>query len=264
MSKTTRTIAIVQPVYLPWLGYFEQIAYADHFVFYDDVQFGRKNWRNRNQILGVNGPAWLTVPVRKTSLGTLINAVEVNNAQPWASKHLKSIRFNYQRAPHFEPCFSVLEAILQQEWTLLRDLDVALTRALCAMLDITPEMSLSSDVPSDPDFVGQRDTSAADPAIARRNMRVVELCLHHRATHFYVGARAEDYIDPEIFADFGIKVWFQDYVHPVYPQQSPQPHSHMAVIDLLMNTGPDAREILLSSPAPGFASTAGAPIQGSG
>lgn len=253
MPVTSKAIAIIQPVYLPWLGYFEQIAYADHFVFYDDVQFGRHNWRNRNQILSVNGPIWLTVPVKKPSFGALINEIEINNAQPWASKHLKSIRFNYQRAPYFEPCFSVLQEILQREWTSLSDLDATLTRALCGMMDITPSMSLSSDVPSDPDFVGQLDAHAADPTVAQRNMRVIEVCRHHGADQFYVGARAEDYIDPELFARFGITVWFQDYVHPVYPQQSPEPQSHMAVIDLLMNTGPDARRILLSSPAPAFA-----------
>lgn len=253
MTGNAKAIAIVQPVYLPWLGYFEQIAYADHFVFYDDVQYGQKNWRNRNQILSVNGPIWLTVPVRKASLGTPISEVEVNNAQPWAAKHLKSIRFNYQRAPHFEPCFGVLQDILQRDWRMLCDLDVALTRALCSLLEIAPDMSLSSEVPSDPGFVGQLDDSAADPAVARRNMRVIEVCLHHGAGHFYVGARARDYIDPELFARFGITVWFQDYVHPIYPQPSPEPQTHMAAIDLLMNTGPDARRILLSSPAPGFA-----------
>lgn len=249
----TKAIAIVQPVYLPWLGYFEQIACADHFVFYDDVQYGRKNWRNRNQILSVNGPIWLTVPVKKTSLGTPISAIEIDNTQGWAAKHLKSIRFNYARAPHFQPCFDLLESILQQEWSLLCDLDIALIRALCGTLKIAPVMSRSSDVPSDPGFVGQLDAVAADPAVGRRNMRVIEVCLHHGADQFYVGARARDYLDPQLFTRFGIQIWFQDYVHPVYPQQSRRPQSHMAAIDLLMNMGPDARAILLSSPPPLFA-----------
>lgn len=250
---STRVIAVIQPVYLPWLGYFEQIAYADHFVFYDDVQYTRQDWRNRNRILGPSGPIWLTVPVKKATLNVAINKIEIDNTHYWVSKHLKSITFNYRRADYFDHCFEILRAILQQEWTLLADLDVALIRAICADLGIAPTMSLSSALPSDPEFVGQLDTIAADPVVARRNMRIIELCRHHRAEVFYVGARASDYIDTDLFERFGIRVVFQRYVHPVYPQQHAVAQSHMSVVDLLANVGPAARSVLLSSPPPALA-----------
>jgi len=247
----SKTIAIIQPVYLPWLGYFEQIARADHFVFYDDAQYTKQDWRNRNRIPGANGPVWLTVPVQKAPLGARINEIQIDNRHYWAKKQLRSVSFTYRRAPYFDRYFEMLEGILTQDWSLLADLDVALIQAICADMGITPEMSLSSQVPGDPGFITQVDASAADPVVARRNLRLVDLCRHHGADLFYVGARASDYIDTALFGQFGIKVVFQDYQHPSYPQ--PEPQSHMAVIDLLMNTGPDARDILLSSPAPGFA-----------
>lgn len=247
-----KVIAIMQPVYMPWLGYFEQMAHAGHFVFYDDVQYTRQDWRNRNQILTPSGPIWLTVPVKKAPLGTAINRIEIDNKHYWVSKHLKSIALNYKRAPHFEGCFEMLRTILEQDWTRLADLDVALTQAICAELKIAPVMSRSSELPGDPRFTGQFDSTAADPVVARRNMRLVELCLHHGADIFYVGARARDYIDTDLFACFGLGVVFQNYVHPVYPQQSSLSQSHMSIIDLMMNVGPEARGILLSSPVPEF------------
>lgn len=253
MNKQKTTLAIIQPVYLPWLGYFEQMAYVDHFVFYDDVQYTKQDWRNRNQIQGANGPIWLTVPVRRTALSTLINQVEINNTRPWASKHLKSIYYNYSKAPYFDGVFAMLEEIVAKDWRLLVDLDLALTQAIAEKLRIAPEMALSSSLPREPEFADQPVRGIADETVARRNMRIIEICRHFGADVFYVGARAADYIDIAHFARFGISVVFQDYTHPVYPQIAPVFHSHMSVIDLMMNTGPGARDVLLSPPPPAFA-----------
>lgn len=248
-----KVIAIMQPVYLPWLGYFEQMAYADHFVFYDDVHYSKQNWRNRNKILSPTGPIWLTVPVKRAPLATAISKIEIDNRHFWAAKHIRSITFNYRRAPYFDQYFPMLRDILKQDWQKIADLDIALIQAICNDLGIAPAMSRSSDLPTDPSFTDQPKASTNDPVATRRNMRIIELCLHHKAKLFYVGASARDYIDIEMFARFGISVAFQDYVHPVYPQQTQGMHTHMAAIDLLMNTGPSAREVLLSARPPGFA-----------
>lgn len=138
----SKTIAIIQPVYLPWLGYFEQIARADHFVFYDDAQYTKQDWRNRNRIPGANGPVWLTVPVQKAPLGARINEIEIDNRHYWAKKQLRSVEFTYRRAPYFARYFEMLQDILTQDWALLSDLDVALIKAFCADMGIAPDMSL--------------------------------------------------------------------------------------------------------------------------
>lgn len=250
MRKTA--IAINQPVYLPWLGYFEQMAYVDHFVCYDDVQYTKQDWRNRNLIQSANGPIWLTVPVRRTGHSTPINQIEINNVKPWASKHLKSIYFNYCKAPYFDPVFAILEEILKKDWRWLVELDLSLTEAIAGMLAIEPAVVLSSNLPQEPEFTDQSPADIANKTIARRNLRIIEICRHLQAEVFYVGARAADYIDIELFGRFGINVVFQDYTHPVYPQNGSLFASHMSVIDLMMNTGPAARDVLLSSPRPAF------------
>ena len=104
-----RVIAILQPVYLPWLGYFEQMAVADHFVFMDDVQYTRHDWRNRNRIKTAAGSIWLTVPVRKHPRDALIRDVEINYSENWPRKHLRSIEISYRKCPYFEPLFRELE-----------------------------------------------------------------------------------------------------------------------------------------------------------
>lgn len=235
---------------MPWLGYFEQMAYADHFVFYDDVQYTRQDWRNRNRILTKSGPIWLTVPVVRTGLKTLINEVRINNSTNWAAKHLKSIVMNYSKASYFNVLIDDVCRVLSKKWDKLLDLDVELTKILARHFDIVTPTSFSSEVPRDPESYAKqygRDSSIKE---FERNMRVIEVCRHHEANVFYEGARGADYIDTDLFRQFGIEVVFQDYRHAVYPQFNKVFHSHISAIDLLMNTGPRAREILLSSPSP--------------
>ena len=95
------TLVVLQPSYLPWLGFFDQVRRCDRFVFYDDVQYDKDGWRNRNRIKAAAGPVWLTVPVRtRGRMGQPIDEVEIANATPWARKHLKTIEEAYARAPH--------------------------------------------------------------------------------------------------------------------------------------------------------------------
>ena len=241
------TLAINQPTYMPWMGYFEQMARVDHFVFYDDVQYTKQDWRNRNQILGANGPIWLTVPVKRSSLKTQINHIEINNVTHWASKHLKAIRHCYSKAPYFDTTFEMLQDILEQDWRLLVELDVALVQKIAAKLEINPAMEMSSNLPKELDFSNQPQRDVANNAIAKRNLRIIEICRHFESDIYYTGARAANYIDTELFKKFGITVEFQDYKHPVYNQLGSIFQSHMSVIDLMMNTGPAARNLLLST-----------------
>jgi len=246
-----KTIAILQPVYLPWLGYFEQMAYADHFVFYDEVQNTRQDWRNRNRILTKDGPFWLTVPVRKTGLATPINQVGIDNSKHWKKKHLRAIYYNYKDRAHFMPLYGAIEALLSNDWIKLCDLDVALIECLCEHLAIDTEISRASDVLKDPDLYERAAKGTAECRNYSRNWRLIEICRHHGASHFYEGAKGADFIDTDLFRRHGIEVVFQEYCHPVYPQRHPGFLSHLSVLDLIMNTGPRARDILLSSPRSG-------------
>lgn len=227
-----RWIGVLQPVYLPWLGYFEQMDRVDHFIFQDDVQYTTRDWRNRNRIKSREGPVWLTVPVRKASLDTRICDIEINYQTPWPQKHLKAIELNYARAPGLDVVEKTLGGAFDARPARLADLTIALAEALAARFSIEVETSRSSAVPREAE--GDLDN------------RLIELARAHEATHVYYGASSAAYVEPERFRPYGIEVVFQDYRHPEYPQQFAGFASHMSAIDLLMNAPDEAREILLS------------------
>ncbi|MDQ7018976.1 MAG: WbqC family protein [Robiginitomaculum sp.] len=229
------SLAIMQPVYLPWLGYFEQMALCDHFIFLDDVQYTKQDWRNRNRIRTKKDWCWLTIPVRKGGLDTRLCDVRISDHKNWARAHLLSIRQNYARAPYFEEVFPLVENRLQSPPDRLTDLTIGLIADFAKHLQITTPTQRASDIAG----------NTNDPVA-----RIIELCHHVGADVYYTGPSAASYLDTEALKNAGIAAIFQDYQHPVYSQVYPGFESHMAVVDLLMTQGPAARSTLLSSPIP--------------
>jgi hypothetical protein len=230
--SAAKTVAILQPGYLPWLGFFEQLARSDVFVIYDDVQFDKHGWRNRNRIKSPAGPHWLTVPVLHSGKNLPTNAaVEIDHTQPWARKHLGSIRQFYGRAPHLARYWPELEELLQRRWTLLIDLDLALVNLHARWLGLERPLLRSS----------------ALGIAGGQSERLLQHCLHFGATRYLSGSAAREYLDVALFARHGIEVVWQDYVHPVYPQQHGAFVSHLSTLDLLLNCGEQSRSILLSA-----------------
>lgn len=221
-------VGILQPSYLPWLGYFEQIHQSDIFVLYDDVQFEKGSWRNRNRIKTPQGSQWLTVPVLQRKRGRQrISEVEINPTN-WQSKHQKALELNYRNSPFFEQYAPSLFALLQQEWLLLVDLNVALIKWFNQQLGITTKMILSSSL----DIQG------------RSNERLIAIIKHLGGDTFYEGAAGKNYIDEKMFANCGITVRYQNYTHPVHAQLYGEFLSHLSAIDLLFNHGAESLRIL--------------------
>lgn len=238
-----RVISMIQPVYLPWLGYFEQMAMADIFVALDDVQYTPRDWRNRNRIKHASGSMWLTVPVRRHPRTARIGEIEVNYEQDWRRAHLRAIEVNYRGCVGFEPLYGELKRTYSAAPSLLADLDLDLISLVRRHLGITTPIHRSSDVPR---------KAAEDPGDA--NDRIIEICRYFDSNVLYDGARAVDFIDVERFRRAGIRVVFQDYRHPRYPQRFGDFISHQSAIDLIMNVGSDAPRILRTSPvAPALA-----------
>lgn len=224
-------LAVLQPSYLPWLGYFDQIDRVDVFVYYDDVQYDKNGWRNRNRVKGPNGPAWLTVPVKHSGRGLQrICDVEIDGAQNWAQKHLRSITQFYARAPYGSDYIPGLAELLSRAWTHLVDLDIAINEAIIQWLGLGTRVVRSSTLGIDGD----------------RNERLIRICRHFGAGHYLSGNAAKVYVDLEAFAASGISVEWQDYEHPRYSQLHGAFVSHLSVIDLLMNAGPESLGILRS------------------
>jgi hypothetical protein len=227
-----KTIAILQPSYLPWCGYFEQMAHADLFVHFDDVPFTRLDWRNRNRVLHNGQPYWLSVPTVKQPLGTPISNMTIDYSRDWTKKHLKTIESAYGYSPHFALLADAVFPPLESKPTLLIDLNLELARTLAAALGVSTPCVRSSAY--ELDFDGKSD-------------RVLKLCLQLEADRLYDGQAARNFIDVDAFGTQGIDVRFQDYQHPVYAQGAERTFtSHLSVIDLIANTGSEAGALMRS------------------
>lgn len=222
------TLVVLQPGYLPWLGFFDQMRRSDIFVIYDDVRFDKHGWRNRNRIKSPTGPHWLTVPVIVTS-GQRIYEIEVDNRQPWARKHLGTIKQFYAKAPYLKHYLPELEELLAgRRWEQLVDLDIAVIELLCGWLNVEPQWLRSSEL----------------GIMGEQSQRLLNLCLHFGARRYLSGDAAQTYLDIELFAKHGIEVEWQNYQHPVYTQQHGEFLPFLSALDLLLNCGPESASII--------------------
>jgi len=227
-------VTVMQPNYLPWLGYFDLIALADTFVVYDDVQFDKHGWRNRNRLYRHPDPLWLTAPVVTAGrMGQDIRDVRLADGT-WPEKHLKTVRQVYARAPHFDWCFPALEAYLGgKSYAFLVDLCLDGHRALAQLLALDTPLRLSSEL----GFRG-----------AGKTERLVAICQALGASRYLATSAGREYLDEPRWTAAGIELAYQDYPHPVYPQFGADFVSHLSVVDALMFVGPETRAFLRARP----------------
>ncbi len=221
-----------QPVYLPWLGLFHKIALADEFVSFNQVQYLPKDWNNRNKIKTASGPTLLTVPVLKSGhREKKLVDIEINNDVPWQRKHWKSLSLNYAKAPYFKRYAEFFEDVyLGRQWTRLCELNDCMLQWFLEALGINVLFRDAGDY----DFQG------------KKNDLVLDMCVKLGAEHYIFGAMGEDYADVDAFRAKGVEPHFQSYEHPRYPQLHGEFVSHLSVVDLLFNCGPDSQEIIMS------------------
>jgi hypothetical protein len=226
------TIVVLQPGYLPWLGFFDQLRRADVFVYYDDVQYDKHGWRNRNRIKTQTGPLWLTVPVRHRGLGLpSIADVEIDRRTAWPRKHVVSIRQAYANAPFLGDYLPALEELLQRSWERLVDLDIAVVDLMASWFGLAPRIERSSAL-----------TIGGD-----KTERLVNICRHFGASTYLSGAAARDYLDVARFEQSGVHVEWQQFDHPVYPQLHGAFIPYLSALDLLLNCGSAASAILAAA-----------------
>ena len=222
-------VAVIQSNYLPWQGYFDIIHDVDLFIFYDDVQFTKNDWRNRNRIKTANGTNWLTIPVG----GHLDrNICDVELVDPgWQKKHWRSISQAYARAPHFARYREFFEHVyLGHQWRLLSELNAFLTVSIAR------------------DFLGMRaefkDSRDYKPEGTRLE-RLIDVLRKAGATSYVSGPAARSYIDESAFSRAGIELVWKSYDgYPEYPQIHPPFEHTVSIVDLLFNVGPDATEYI--------------------
>jgi hypothetical protein len=225
---------ITQSNYIPWKGYFDSIAQADVFVVYDDMQYTRSDWRNRNQIKTPQGVKWLTIPVEMSGkFGQKIKDTKIADPD-WNRKHWEFIRNSYKKAEGFKDVGGWLEQLyLQCNHTFLSEVNLHFLQAILGFFKINTPLLSSSDF----DLSGER------------NERLVNICQAVGATTYYSGLAAKSYIEEALFAQNKIELKYLDYSgYAEYPQVFP-PFTHfVSIIDLLCNTGNSASDYLKFKP----------------
>lgn len=213
--------AIHQPQYLPWVGYFDKVDQADVFVFLDNVQFKKNEWQNRNKIKTAQGWQWITVPVLHHH-PQKIRDVQINHRQDWRRKHLRALEINYHPAPFFKDYIPFFRNLYKKEWTALAVLNRTVTEFLLEALGIRKPILLAS-----------RMTLRDDPTD-----RLIDICKTVGADTYLTGMGGQNYLDLSRFEEANIKVVFQAFRPPVYPQLYGPFEPALSVVDLLFNGGP--------------------------
>jgi hypothetical protein len=221
-----KRFAIIQSCYVPWKGYFDIIRAVDEFVFLDDAQFTKRDWRNRNLIKTPRGLVWMSIPV--VSKGRYEQAIdETEIAGPWSDKHWRMLQSNYARAPHFRDFASRIEALYAEagKLTMLSQVNRTLIAGIGAILGISTPLRWSREY----------------PVAGSKTDRLLSICVAAGATHYLSGPSARSYMELEKFAAAGIEVGFVDYSgYPEYPQLHGTFEHGVSILDLMFNTGADS------------------------
>ena len=221
-------VAVHQPQYLPWLGYFDKIDRADVFVLLDNVQFKKNEWQNRNKIKTAQGWQWLTVPVLY-KYPQLINQVTINNCVNWQHKHKQALVSNYNKTPYFEMVTNMLGDIFSSSWEYISQLNSAVVKIIARALGIETQIYIASELgefPQGPDE------------------RLVAITKYFGAGTYLAGMGGKGYMNLDTFEKSGIEVIFQDFKHPVYKQLFGDFEPFMSSIDLLFNHGDKSLTVL--------------------
>jgi hypothetical protein len=234
LVKREKSIAILQSNYIPWKGYFDLIAAVDEFLIFDEVQYTRRDWRNRNKIVLHGSVKWLTIPVR--TKGHFFGSIEEIEADghSWAEQHWKTITHAYRRAAYFAEYQGVLEAAYQRAASLgrLTEINELFLRTIAILLDIKTPMARANVVPR----MAQQQTD-----------RLVEICLGRQATQYVSGPAGRAYIETKKFSDAHVALRYANYSgYPVYDQQANTFEHGVSILDVLMRCGPAARGHLKS------------------
>jgi hypothetical protein len=224
--KNMKKIAILQSNYIPWKGYFDMIAAVDEFILYDDMQYTRRDWRNRNQLKTPQGVKWLTVPVQvKGKYNQTIKDTEIDGSD-WASTHWKAWSQNYRRTSYFDEIATWLEPLYVAEtYTHLSPLNRRFIEAVCNYLGIKTVISNSWDY----------------ALLDGKTERLADLCLQAGGTEYISGPAAKNYIEESAFRERDIKLtWFDYGGYPEYPQLWDEFTHEISILDLLFNCGKNA------------------------
>jgi hypothetical protein len=229
--------AIVQSSFLPWMGYFDLINSVDCFVFYDDVQYTTRDWRNRNRIKVPDKWIWLTVPVKieKSYYDYRICEVKISYEHDWIKKHLNALEAGYRKAKFFHDIIELISSSYKNNFAYLAQLNYDLTLRICDYLEIKKPLF----------YYSQKMDIQSNQTKNEKLLNV--LCNIGHIDEYISGPVAQAYLDESLFATQGIRVTWHEYQQPYYNQiifKSKDFYSNLSIIDLLFNYGHDSLSII--------------------
>jgi hypothetical protein len=224
-------VAVLQSAYIPWRGYFDLIASVDLFVIYDDVQYSKGTWRNRNRVKTPSGLQWITVPV-DVSLGQSIDSVRIaQRPKPWLEQHAALLKLSLGPCPYYSDAMDVWNRAVASPFELLSPLNVALLRSACDYLDVRTPIVSSCDYSLD----------------GRSTDRLLQLLRAVGATEYISGPAGEAYLNKAAFAAAGIRLYYKSYDYSEYPQSHGAFAPAVSILDLIANCGNRAKDLIRST-----------------
>lgn len=231
-----KRVAILQSCYIPWKGYFDIINSADEFILYDDAQYTKRDWRNRNKIKTSDGLKWLSIPVRTKGLfgQKIIECRVVDNA--WVDTHWKTIAQHYARAPFFETLAPFFQGLYEEcrHLTLLSMINHLFLQEICSLIGIDTLITWSMDYEVE----------------GERSERLRDICLQANADEYVSGPAAKNYLNQRLFYEKNIQVHWIDYDgYTEYNQLFSPPFIHeVSIIDLIFSVGAEkTKKFLLNT-----------------
>ena len=234
-------VAIIQPSYIPWRGYFHQIFKSDLFIFYDDVQYDKHGWRNRNRLKTANGVQWITIPVLSGGVienSTPINQIRIDWSRNWNEKHWAMISQSYAHSPFFKEFEHLLKPFYANRPSMLADFTIDRTIFLTRLMGF--------------DQVKFMKASELSNVSGIKTDRLIQILTQVKTTEYITGPKANNYIEKEKFEEDNLSLEFMDYNYPEYPQSFPPYDANLSILDLLFNTGKDAARFIDSTLKPTF------------
>ena len=221
-------VVISQPMYFPWVGLFEQVALADVFVHYDNVQLPQgRSFITRVQIKTANGPQWLSAPVKRGA-GQLIQDVQLDTETDWQRKHLNALRHAYARSPHLDEMIALVESVHAKAQDSLNELNIAAIETVSDYLGLSTRFVRSSEHPTD----------------SHSTQKLIDYCELHHATQYVTGHGALKYLNHDAFTARGIAVRVMDYQCIEYDQPHGTFTPYVSILDTIACLGRGARDII--------------------
>lgn len=247
------TIAIMQPYFMPYIGYFQAINAVDKYILCGNVNFEKKSWVNRNRLMQRNGAIEpMVVPLKKKSSNALIKEISIDYSTDWQRRLLRSIQTNYGKAPYFEETFTLLTSILSKQYETLMELNTESIKAVARHLGITTEIVADN---SQYDDMEEKLRKSDDAYVEfpymhktrpdRRTARVIEICKREGSNHYINAIGGLELYSKEELSQYGIQLEFIKTNSIVYDQFNNTFEPYLSIIDVLMHNGKERTKQLL-------------------